>query len=213
MQSQIKQTILLLSLFFGNSLFAQDSLEIKKTNPIIFTELYFGTAGGDNGGLWLLGYNINYQFNKKDLLTARFSGLLGYYENYFLPHPMIAEIFSQRREVQREYAILYGKRWLSDNFSFSLSTGISYVDRDYYQKVEDYHEKLNHQYLGVPLELNIKWFKAEKSRFRAYYGLIPIGKRKISFGRSVGFKLTANIAKNNYVGLTFTYGFGWHKKY
>ena len=59
----------------------------------------------------------------------------------------------------------------------------------------------------------VKWFKAEKSRFRAYYGLIPIGKRKISFGRSVGFKLTANIAKNNYVGLTFTYGFGWHKKY
>jgi len=60
--------------------------------------------------------------------------------------------------------------------------------------------------------VNVKWFKKEKKRFRAYYGLIPIGK-PTSFGRSFGFKLYGNIGKLSYVGIGINYGFGWHKRY
>ena len=97
------------------------------------------------------------------------------------------------------------------NFSVSISTGISYVETNYYQETEDYYEKVHEDYFGVPFEVNIKWFKSKKSRFRAYYGLIPIGKKKVAFGRSVGFKMIGNVGQNNYVGLAFTYGFGFIK--
>lgn len=196
---------------FGQNDSTTDS--IQKTNPVIFSEGYFGGSGSNNGGLLLLGYNLNYQFNDKDLLTARFSGLLGVYDNYVLASPLLILPFSTRKEAQVEYALLYGKRWVYNNLSFSVSTGISHVDRDYYKKENDYFENLSESYFGVPVELNIKWFKPVKKRFRAYYGLIPIGKRKVSFGRSVGFKLTGNFARNSNIGLAFTYGFGWHKKY
>ena len=62
------KAVLLLFLFHLNS-FGQDSIVSKisnKSNPILFSEFYFGGAGSDNGGLWLLGYNLNYQFNDKD---------------------------------------------------------------------------------------------------------------------------------------------------
>lgn len=210
----MKKLIIILFLCF-NAFGQNDSTidSIQKTNPVIFSEGYFGGAGSNNGGLWLLGYNLNYQFNDKDLMTARFSGLLGTYDNYLLASPLLILPFSTRKETQAEFALLYGKRWVYDNFSFSVSTGISHVDRDYYKKVDNYYENISENYFGVPIELNIKWFKSEKKRFRAYYGLIPIGKRKVSFGRSVGFKLTGNLAKNSYIGLALTYGFGWHKKY
>lgn len=209
------KAVLLLFLFHLNS-FGQDSIVSKisnKSNPILFSEFYFGGAGSDNGGLWLLGYNLNYQFNDKDFLTARFSGLLGIYDNYTLLAPTLILPFSDRKETQQEYALLYGKRWVKENVSFSISSGVSHTDRVYYKKVDEYYEKLNQDYFGIPIELNVKWFKAEKSRFRAYYGLIPIGSRRVSFGRSIGFKITGNFAKNDYLGLAVTYGFGWHKNY
>ena len=209
------KAVLLLFLFHLNS-FGQDSIVSKirnKSNPILFSEFYFGGAGSDNGGLWLLGYNLNYQFNDKDFLTARFSGLLGIYDNYTLLAPTLIFPFSDRKETQQEYALLYGKRWVKENVSFSISSGVSHTDRVYYKRVDEYYEKLNQDYFGIPIELNVKWFKAEKSRFRAYYGLIPIGSRRVSFGRSIGFKITGNFAKNDYLGLAVTYGFGWHKNY
>lgn len=207
---------IILFLFYGISVFGQDVVEqdpIAKTNPIIFTECYFGLYGGSNGGLTGFGLNLNYQFKKNDLLTARFNLNSGFMNDYLLISPVTPLPFSVREETQVEFAILYGKRWAKNNFSFSVSSGISHVERDYYQNNGEFYENLNQSYFGVPFEFNIKWFKSKKSRFRAYYGLIPIGKKKVSFGRSVGFKLIGNIAKNDYVGLAFTYGFGWHKKY
>ena len=212
----MKVKLFFLILFAGFQVLAQDTLvnaSESKTNPVIFTEVYFGGAGSDNGGLLLVGYNLNYQFRKNDLLTARFNGLLGLYQNFIVVSPLLVLPVSERKEIQKEFALLYGKRWTIDNYSLSASAGISYTDRDYYEKVGGYYEELNQNYFGVPFEINIKWFKPHKKKFRAYYGLIPIGKKKVSFGRSVGFKITGNLAKNNYVGLGFTYGFGWHKKY
>jgi len=191
---------------FGQEITEIDS--VSKNNPILFSEAYFGGGGSDSGGLLILGLNLNYQFNKADLLTARYSGLAGGRNYYHLFFP-----FFVRGESREEFAFLYGKRWVDDNFSWSVSTGVSYTYREYHQKNEGYVEKLNEDYYGVPFEFSIKWFKGEKSRFRAYYGLIPIGKKKVSFGRSVGFKLIGNISKNNYAGVAFTYGFGWHKNY
>lgn len=117
-----------------------------------------------------------------------------------------------QREVQYEYGFLYGKRWTYGNYSLSGSVGISHFNRFYYENIQD-EEKLHETYFGVPFEFNLKFFKARKQRFRAYYGLIPIGKKKVSFGRSVGFKLTGNIAKHSNLGIGINYGFGWHKKY
>ena len=139
------KAVLLLFLFHLNS-FGQDSIVSKirnKSNPILFSEFYFGGAGSDNGGLWLLGYNLNYQFNDKDFLTARFSGLLGIYDNYTLLAPTLILPFSDRKETQQEYALLYGKRWVKENVSFSISSGVSHTDRVYYKSVDEYYEKLN----------------------------------------------------------------------
>ncbi|RZK05528.1 MAG: hypothetical protein EOO46_15830 [Flavobacterium sp.] len=205
---------LVVLLFFCLHTFGQEIKEIdsvSKNNPILFTEVFGGGGGSSNGGVWLWGLNLNYQFNKKDLLTARYSGIaVGKKENLMLG-PFTAIPVFVRKETQQEFALLYGKRWIDDNFSWSVSTGISHTFRDYYQ--EDYAQRLNDNYLGVPFEFSIKWFKSEKSRFRAYYWLIPIGKRKVSFGRSFGFKFTGNVAKTSYFGFGISYGYGWHKKY
>jgi hypothetical protein len=63
----------------------------------------------------------------------------------------------------------------------------------------------------LPIELNFKWFKSKKKRYRIY-GIIPVGE-PTSFGRNFGFKLVGNISKNSFVGLGIVYGFGIHKKY
>lgn len=207
---------LVVLLCFSLQMFGQETTEIDSlstTNPILFAEIFGGGGGSNNGGVWLWGLNLNYQFNKKDVLTARYSGLaVGKRENVMLG-PFAAIPVFVRRESQEEFALLYGKRWIDGNFSVTISTGISYVERDYYQETEDYYEKLREDYFGVPFEVSIKWFKSKKSRFRAYYGIIPIGKKKVSFGRSFGFKFTGNIAKTTYLGFGISYGFGWHKKY
>lgn len=212
----MKYKALFIVFFFGIYLFAQNVTvdEIgSKTNPVLFSEAYFGGAGSAKGGLWLLGYNINYELPNNNLLTARYAVLLGVYENYVLVNPLLILPFSVRKETQQELALLYGKRWTNTNFSYSFSAGISYTNRNYYDKVLDSYQEFKQDYFGFPFECNIKWFKPQKKIFRAYYGLIPIGKRKVSFGRSVGFKLIGNVTKNNYIGLSITYGFGWHKKY
>ena len=58
----------------------------------------------------------------------------------------------------------------------------------------------------------MSFFKSKKERFRIFYGLIPVGE-PISFGKSFGFKLSANIAKKSYIGLGLTFALGWHKIY
>lgn len=194
--------------FLGHS---QDSIAIRKSNPILFSEGYLGYAGGSSNG-FALGAGLNYQFYKKDLLTLRVTALLGNRMRYaaaeVAPFPDFV-----RQEVLEEYALLYGKRYIFDNFSLSFSGGISLTNRRFYEETTEFYQLNSDRMVGFPFEVNIKWFKSEKDRFRAYYGLIPIGKRKVSFGRSIGFKLIGNVSKTNYTGIGITYGFGFHKKY
>ncbi|WP_035693843.1 hypothetical protein [Flavobacterium soli] len=194
----------------GQNNTANDSL--VKTNPILFAEIFGGFGGGTYGGAWSWSLALNYQFNEKDLLTARYSGVaVGKRDNIVIGFSAIPVFV--RKESLEEYAVLYGKRWIDDGFSVSVSSGISFVNRNYYEEMEDRYEKLNEDFFGVPIEVSLKWFKSKKSRFRAYYGIIPIGKKKVAFGRSFGFKLSGNMAKSSYFGIGISYGFGLHKNY
>lgn len=202
---------LVVLLLFCLQMVGQETIKIDsitKSNLILFSEGYFGLAGSNRSGLGFAGLNVNYQFNKKDLITARYTGFAGGKSSWFLFLPFFVE-----SESRHEFALLYGKRWINSGSSWSISSGASITNAIYYQNNINLNKNIDEVYFGVPLEINVKWFKANKSRFRAYYGLIPIGKKKVAFGRSVGFKLIGNFGKNNYVGLAFTYGFGFHKKY
>ena len=157
--------------------------------------------------------NLNYQFGKTDLITFRTAAIIGTSREYAALSPVIILPFLVQREVQTEYGLLYGKRWTYGNYSLSGSAGVSHFNRKYFGIGKETVDELYENYFGVPFEFNIKFFKENKQRFRAYYGLMPIGKKKVSFGRSVGFKLTGNIAKHSNLGIGINYGFGWHKKY
>ena len=214
MQNPIKRVLLLFIVFLVNSLSAQDSLKVKtKSNPIAFYDVYLGFGGSRSSG-WIIGGTINYQFLKHDLVTARVGAYLGYTSEPVLVAPTVAFPIFIRDERIVDYGILYGKRWIINGTSYSVSGGISYVDREHLEPLdEEHYHQVEENSIGFPFELNIKWFKKEKKVFRAYYGLIPIGRKKISFGRSVGFKFVGNISKTTYTGFAISYGFGWHKKY
>lgn len=109
-----------------------------------------------------------------------------------------------------EVALLYGLRTIEENHAYSFSLGVSYSG--YYQNYDkNVNNNINYDYVGVPFEANIKWFKEEKRRFRIY-GLIPVGK-PTAFGGAIGFKLFGNISRQTYAGIGLTYGLGFHKVY
>lgn len=200
-------------IFLGNNSFAQDSIPVvPKTNPIVFYEGYGGVGGANSSG-WVIGATVNYQFFKNDLITARLGAFAGYDNHAAMLAPAVGLPIFRERERIVDYGILYGKRWISGGFSVSVSGGISGVNRKHYEVLEESYYEVRQHSLGFPFEVNVKWFKERKKRFRAYYGLIPIGTRKVGFGRSIGLKLVGNISKTNYIGGAISYGFGWHKKY
>ena len=111
-----------------------------------------------------------------------------------------------------EISLLYGKRFIKDGHSWSFSGGVSANYALYKRRVDGVNQRASEAFVGFPLEINIKWFKKKKKRFRAWYGIVPIGK-PTAFGRSLGFKLYGNLGKLSYIGIGLNYGFGWHKKY
>jgi len=207
----MKRYLLGFLLLFSLSLsFSQERDTIpKQSNPILYSELIMGYAVG-NGKGFTIGGTANYQI-KNDLFTLRYlhqtvigvdTAVLGF---------TVLPLLTNELKIH-EVSILYGKRYIKNGHSFSFSGGLS-TNYDVYEiKNNTIKTKTSSQFIGFPFELNIKWFKNEKKRFRAYYGLIPIGK-STSFGRSFGFKLYGNIGRLSYVGLGINYGFGWHKKY
>lgn len=213
----MKYYALILLLFLTSNIFAQDSIvnvNDTNTNRVVFSELYGGLGAGGNGLTIFGGANLNYQYGKDNLLTFRYTGFGSYKRDYFvvgfLPFPILV-----RSEGINEYALLYGKRYINGSQSLGFSAGIALNDRTFYQfssGLNNYNQ-ISQINFGIPFELNIKWFKPRKQRFRAYYGIIPIGKREVSFGRSFGFKLIGNVSKSTSIGFGITYGFGWHKKY
>ncbi len=205
--------ILLGIIFLSNFLFCYSQQERDtipgKTNPIIYSELFTGLAGG-NGIGFIIGGELNHQL-KNDLFTLKYGyqtfAKIGGTSFGFIGFPTFKETLKNH-----EIAVLYGKRYVKGGHSWSFSGGISKNYSDVNQIENDMPTLESQQYFGFPFEINIKWFKKEKKRFRAYYGIIPIGK-PTSFGRSVGFKLYGNIGKYSYLGIGLNYGFGWHKSY
>lgn len=165
-----------------------------------------GKAGGFSGG-----GELNYQVGRS-LFSARVVGNLKLGAKAINLSPFTAIPTIDRKSASEEYSALYGLRVVRNGHSLSVSTGISHNSfTEWHQDESNESFKVSSSYAGVPFELNVKWFKAEKRRFRIY-GLIPVGK-KTSFGGSLGFKLFGNISKHSYAGLGATYGLGYHKKY
>jgi len=188
----MKHKIFLLLLFFTIAFHAQ------KSNPVGFIDAFITMQ--DN---FLLGYSLNYQY-KNSLFTYRYS-----YQNenrlyylYFIP------LFKKINQTE-EFSLMYGYRKTFDIYSLSFSIGGSYnVYKDFSQPD---NKVLTQTDFGFPLQVSIKFFKKKKKRYRIY-GLFPVGK-PVSFGRSIGLRLLANISDHNYFGVALTYGFGWHKQY
>jgi hypothetical protein len=184
----------------------------EKNEPILFGEFIFGGAGEINGnGGFLLGGELNYQ-RKTHLFSARYLEHIqleseAVFLSPFTPIPIIREKINHQ-----EIALLYGKRWIYNGSSLSISGGVSL--NTYSNRITDENNeqiKIKESYIGIPLEVNFKWFKSRKKRYRIY-GVIPVGK-PTAFGRNFGFKLIGNISKNSFIGLGIVYGFGIHKNY
>jgi hypothetical protein len=205
----MKKSVIVLFVFWFNYSVAQDSLKVvtaSKSNPIVFLETFLGYAGGSSEG-FVGNVSINYQRNK-DLLTFRTIELTRLrYDGNVLIFPVYTEV-----ESINEYAMLYGKRYISENFSYSFSGGASIINRKYFSERVEGINYFNYQDgFGFPFEFSIKWFNSQKERYRIYC-IVPVGK-PTSFSRSIGFKLIGNVSKTTFVGLGISYGFGWHKKY
>jgi hypothetical protein len=177
----------------------------EKTNPILFTEYYFGPAFGSSEG-FSNGVNLNYQ-TKSNLFTLRYTNVVELKAEFIIIFPIFETI-----EQTDEFALLYGKRKIYGNHSFSYSAGVSYVKhKEFVSEENDVRNYDIQDGVGLPFEMNIKWFNAKKERYRIYF-LIPVG-QPTSFSRSIGFKLYGNISKSSFIGLGINYGFGWHKNY
>jgi hypothetical protein len=202
MKKKIALCFLIILLSFQG--FTQND-SIRKTNPIIFADMNIGMARLDGEVAMNLTYRFNYQRNK-NLYSLRYSGTAVLNTQYFFIVPLpTLETYNE------EIGFLYGKRWIDDGQSTSISLGVSYnrfrAERD--EITDVFNIQSNH--IGLPFEANIKWFKSRKKRVRIY-GLLPVG-RPTGLGGSFGFKLSGNISKKSYVSLGLTYSFGYHRTY
>lgn len=206
----MKKIFLILLLLLTGKNFGQDTI-IQKSNPIVYGELLFGFGGSFNKyNGYIYGGSLGYQI-KKNLFTIRYTvnpeikykaataGLVG------------VPVFYSRYK-NKEIGLLYGRRFVKEGRSLSFAAGISTNELEYRYRHEgsEIQSTIKHYY-GMAYELNIKWFKHRKERYRIY-GMFPVGK-PTAFGRSIGLKLTGNISKHSYLGFGITYGFGLHKHY
>ena len=138
--------------FISAQMFSQQQIEsdsIQKPNPIIFAESYAGIGGGSTFNFFV-GFGLNYQFGKTDLITFRTAAIIGTSREYAALSPIIILPFLAQREVQVEYGLLYGKRWTYGNYSLSGSAGISHFNRKYFGIGQEENNKLYQNYFGVP---------------------------------------------------------------
>lgn len=178
-----------------------------KSNPIVFTEVFFGFSGGRAGG-WSLGAEQSYQV-KNNIFSVRYVGSLNFnntrFASPFIPIPII-----ETEATSEEFSILYGYRKIINGDAFSVSGGLSRNKYTFYGNVENNIYKRDY-YLGFPIEINYQFFKREKRRIYIY-GLIPVGK-PTGLGQGFGIKAFGNISRNSYYGLALSGGFGYFKKY
>lgn len=196
-----------ISVFFLISFFQimSQNDSIQKTNPIIYFEVSAGIARLNSNVTANVNFASIFQKNK-NLFTVRFSESSVINGRLFIFFPIVVQ-----ETINSEFAFLYGRRWLQDNSSTSLSLGVSYNDfKDEFDLNADSYS-INSTHIGFPFEANIKWFKSRKKRVRIY-GLLPVGK-PTGLGGAFGFKLSGNISSKSYVSLGLVYSFGFHKQY
>ena len=207
----MKIILSLLITFYSLDFHSQE--EMKGDSPIIFGEFLFGGAGRINGNSGIMiGGTLNYQY-KKALVSLRYMENSQLESDVYLLTPVTPFPILKEKHFNKETALLLGKRWIYNRTSLSISGGVSL--NTFTNNLTDENEdnfRSREVYAGFPLEVNFKWFKSEKKRYRIFYGLVPIGK-PTSFGDSFGFKLIGNISRNSFVGLGITAGLGVHKKY
>lgn len=181
---------------------------VVKTNPIVFGEIGLGFALAGISGPQIT-FGFNYQI-KHSLLTARYTGIADLKLSVLAPIIPFPILIQQGHAD--EYAILYGLRSIKEGRSLSLSLGVSENVR-----IAKYTGFSNQQYInkssyvGFPFELNVKWFKRKKERYKVYY-IFPVGK-PTGFGRSFGLKLSGNFSKYSYLAFGIVGGLGYHKHY
>ncbi|MDQ6471950.1 hypothetical protein RB619_14965 [Flavobacterium sp. LHD-80] len=190
-----------LAFVFSNSVSGQEASNLEKeekTNPIIYFEGFGGFAVARNIGL-AGGAELNYQTGK-NLFSFRYTNAVGYTqkeENYIVP------AFDKEEDLN-EVALMYGRRWLKENHSYSISAGLNYSSIDLINRDFDGNRNSNNKYFyGVPFEANYKRFYSKRRTNLIFNMMIP----------SVGFKLFGSIAKYSFVGVGVTLGFGLPKDY
>lgn len=207
----MKIVVFLLITFYSLNIQSQEEKEVNL--PIIFGEIIFGGTGTINGsGGILVGGELNYQY-KKNLFSIRYLENSQLESDVVLLTPVTAFPILREKHLNKETALLYGKRWIYGGSSLSISGGLSL--NTYLSNLTDENNRnyrISDNYLGFPFEVNFKWFKSEKQKYRIFYGIIPVGK-PTAFGRNFGFKLIGNISRNSFIGLGLVYGLGIHKKY
>jgi len=161
----------------------------EDNNPILYLEPFLGGYTGETGG-FLWGGELNYQINK-NLLSLRYSQTMDIGVSYVLFFPV-----SNTNAFTDEIALLYGRRKINEGHSLSISLGPSF--NIYASNSLNGLERQRTKAIGVAFETNIKWFKKEKRN---------------PFGFSYGIKLSGNISKKYYIGVSHILGVGWHKIY
>lgn len=165
---------------------------VNPSKPIVFGEIFTGITLGNSTG-FALGTEVNLQ-SQASLFSARYMSMFNRRQSASSQNSASSE-----PTTSDEISALYGYRRIIDGHSWSLSAGISYVNfKSSYSLLNDSgNSGLNQQYLGFPIELNIKWFKHKSSGQRL-------------FGTSFGLKFFGLIAKNSYAGLGIGFGIGSH---
>lgn len=190
---------------------AQEHQGKQSGNPILFIDGVFGFGNGSADGL-VIGYSLNYQFND-NLITFRNNYLASKNKNRdsALSNAFFFPAYIQGNSVN-EYALMYGKRLVFDGSSLSFSAGISSNQAVYRTQINDQRIRTSINFLALPYEISLKLFKRNKSQYRVFYGLIPIG-NPTGLSRSFGVKLFGSLGKESYFGFGITIGLGWHKIY
>lgn len=181
--------------------------EVAPLNPVVFADVSAGHAWGRAGG-FAGGASASFQWGRH-LLTGRFTGTTKIDAAILSPFVPIP-VFTQRQSME-EVAALYGWRFVQRSQAWSVALGLSHATLRRNHKAGTAFITVKQFYFGLPVEANIKWFKAKKERFRIY-GLFPVG-RPTGFGGSFGVKLSGSISANSFAALTLSFGAGFHKKY
>jgi hypothetical protein len=194
---------LFLVFIFTTSVFGQqEDYEESKTNQnlLIYIEGFGGISAISDIGV-AGGVELNCQY-KKNLFTFRHLDITGFKQEIVSPILPLPIYYETKND--KEYALLYGLRWLQNNHSYSISAGISYNHFSWNDTYIDGNYFVNQEnYFGFPFEANVKWFHSKKRSKLIFDSLIP----------SIGIKIFGSISKNTFLGVGVSVGFGLHKKY